>query len=75
MGSKGQKPRKPKHSQHLPKAGTAADNERLLHEEHEAIMDTMGLGGAPKAAKAIVWVIGILLLVGAILGFIALTIP
>jgi len=75
VGSKGGKPRKPKHSQHLPKAGTAADNERLLHEEHEAIMDTMGLGGAPKAARAVVWVIGAILLVGAILGFIALTIP
>lgn len=75
MGSKGSKPRKPKHSQHLPKAGTAPDTERLLHEEHQAVMDTMGLGGAPKAVKTVVWVIGALLLIGAVLGFIALTIP
>ena len=42
MGSKGSKPRKPKHSQHLPKAGTRPSNERLLHEERQAVFDTVG---------------------------------
>ena len=46
VGSKGSKPRKPQHSQHLPKAGTKTDNQRLMHEEHEAILDTLGLGNA-----------------------------
>lgn len=74
MGSKGSKPRKPKHSQHLPKAGTKTDNERLLHEEHEAILDTMGLGGLGKGGRTVLWVIGILLLIGALGGLVILTV-
>lgn len=72
MGSKGQKPRKGKHPQHLPKVGSAAENERLLHEEHEAILDTMGMGSAPGWLKTAIAVVGILLLVGAILGLVIL---
>src|SRR4051812_33457090 len=34
VGSKGSRPRKPSHSQHLAKVGTKTENERLLHEEH-----------------------------------------
>jgi hypothetical protein len=74
VGSKGSKPRKPKHSQHLPKAGTKADNERLLHEEHQAIMDTMGMGGAGTGSRAVVWTVGALLLFGALAGLIILTV-
>ncbi|MBM3672854.1 MAG: hypothetical protein FJW86_11835 [Actinobacteria bacterium] len=72
MGSKGQKPRKGKHPQHLPKVGTATENERLLHEERSAILDTMGMGGAPAWLKTAIAVIGILLLVGAILALVVL---
>jgi hypothetical protein len=74
VGSKGQKPRKSSHSQHLPKAGTRPDNELLMHEEHEAILDTMGLGGAGKGTKTLVWVVGALLLIGAIVGLVILTV-
>jgi hypothetical protein len=74
VGSKGSKPRKPTHSQHLPKAGTRADNQRLMHEEHQAIMDTMGMGGAGKGSRSVIWVVGALLLIGAIAGLIVLTV-
>ena len=74
VGSKGSKPRKPTHSQHLPKAGTKVDNQRLMHEEHQAIMDTMGMGGAGRGSRSVVWVVGVLLLIGAIAGLIVLTV-
>ena len=50
MGSKGSKPRKPKHSQHLPKVGTATENQRLLHEEENAVLRQMGLGKGSSSA-------------------------
>jgi hypothetical protein len=74
VGSKGSKPRKPSHSQHLPKSGTKADNERLRHEEHGAIMDTMGLGGTGHGTKTVVWVVGAVLLVAAVVAFIIATV-
>ena len=74
VGSKGSKPRKPTHSQHLPKAGTKTDNERLMHEEHQAIMDTMGMGGAGKGSKTVIWTVGAILLIGALAGLIILTV-
>ena len=74
VGSKGSTPRKPKHSQHLPKAGTKTDNERLMHEEHQAIMDTMGMGGAGRDSKAVLWTVGAVLLIGALAGLIILTV-
>jgi hypothetical protein len=74
VGSKGKKARKPSHSQHLPKAGTKTDQQRLMHEEHGAILDTMGMGGAGKGAKTAVWVIGALLLVAAIVALVILTV-
>jgi hypothetical protein len=74
VGSKGSKPRKPQHSQHLHKAGTKTDAERLMHEEHGAILDTMGLGGAGKGTRTAVWVIGGLMLAAAIAGLVILTV-
>ncbi len=74
MGSKGKKARKPSHSQHLPKAGTKTDQQRLMHEEHGAILDTMGLGGAGRGTKSAVWIIGGLLLVAAIAALVILTV-
>jgi hypothetical protein len=74
MGSKGSKPRKPKHSQHLPKVGTSTENERLLHEERSAVLDQMGVGGASPAVKVGMTVIAVILVVGAILGLLFITI-
>jgi hypothetical protein len=74
MGSKGKKARKPSHSQHLPKVGTKAERDRMQHEERGAILDTMGLGGAGKGSRTAFWVIGGILLVGAILAFIIVTV-
>ncbi len=72
VGSKGQKPRKGKHPQHLPKVGTSSETEFLMHEEHEAIFDTMGMGGSSHGARILMAVVGILLLAGAILALVAL---
>ncbi|HEY7438041.1 MAG TPA: hypothetical protein VIC35_01465 [Acidimicrobiia bacterium] len=70
MGSKGRKPRKPSHSQHLPKVGTAAENTRLQHEERSAVADVMGLGNASSATKAAVMIIGGIIFALAILAFV-----
>ena len=51
MGSSGSKPRKPDHSQHLPKVGTATENERLLHEEREAVFGSDGRAQCPRSAQ------------------------
>ena len=69
MGSKGSKPRKPKHSQHLPKVGTSTENQRLLHEEQEAVLGQMGVRDSGSAVKVAVTAVIVLLVVGAILGF------
>jgi hypothetical protein len=70
VGSKGRKPRKPSHSQHLPKVGTAAENTRLQHEERSAVADVMGLGNASSATKAAVMIIGGIIFALAILAFV-----
>ncbi|MDZ4827882.1 MAG: hypothetical protein SGJ13_15685 [Actinomycetota bacterium] len=73
MGSKGSKPRKPKHSQHLPKAGTAPSNQRLQHEEQQAVFDTVGLGGASPVVKYVVIAVVAVLFVGAIFSLLLIT--
>jgi len=67
MGSKGSKPRNPKHSQHLPKVGTATENERLLHEEREAVLGQMGMRDAWSGVKIAVTAVVVVLVVAAIL--------
>jgi hypothetical protein len=65
VGSKGSKPRKPSHSQHLDKVGTHADARYEQHEEREAILDVMGLQGmAPWLKTTIVVVIALLFVAG-----------
>jgi hypothetical protein len=73
MGSKGRKPRKPQHSQHLPKVGTKAENDRLLHQEQNAVLNQMGMGGASPVMKTIVIVIIVILVFSAIGGLLILT--
>jgi hypothetical protein len=68
MGSKGSKPRNPDHSRHLPKVGTATENERLLHEEREAVIGQMGMRNAPAAVKVALTAVVVVLVVGAIVG-------
>ena len=67
MGSKGDKPRNPKHSQHLPKVGSAIENERLLHEEREAVLGQMGMRNAPSGVKIAITAVVVILIVAAIL--------
>jgi hypothetical protein len=68
MGSKGNKARKPDHSQHLPKVGTATENEHLLHEEQQAVLGQMGVRNAPAGVKVAVTALVVVLIVGAIVG-------
>lgn len=72
MGSKGDKIRKPDHSEHLPKVGTATENERLLHDEQQAVLAQMGVGGAGRGVKSVVVVIAVLMVVAALLGLTAI---
>jgi hypothetical protein len=45
VGSKGSKPRKPSHSQHLAKVGTKTENQRLQRAERHAVADNVGISG------------------------------
>jgi len=69
MGSKGSKARKPAHSQHLPKVGTATENDRLLHEERQAVLDQMGMRNASSGVKVAVTAVIVILVVAALLAF------
>jgi hypothetical protein len=79
MGSSGSKPRKKKksqsstHPQHLPKVGTATENERLLHDEQHAVAAQMGMGNLSSGPKTIIFAVIILIVVFAILGLLLLT--
>jgi hypothetical protein len=78
MGSNKSKPRKRKKGahqpQHLPKVGSATENERLLHEEQHAVMSQMGLGHAGSGTRTVATVLIGLLVVGAVLGLTLLTV-
>ncbi len=71
MGSKGAKARKPEHSQHLPKVGTATENERLLHDEQHAVLDQMGVGHAGRGVKSLVAVVAVVLVGCAVVALMA----
>ena len=70
VGSKGSKPRKAEHSQHLPKVGTAPNNDRLLHDERRAVFDAVGAGGAPAWLKYGLAAVAVLLLAAAIMSLV-----
>ena len=75
MGSSGSKPRKKKSGkqpQHLPKVGTATENQRLLHEEQHAVAAQMGLGGAGAGTQKLVMIVIGVILVITILSLLAL---
>jgi hypothetical protein len=67
MGSKGSKPRKPNHSQHLPKVGSATEDQRSQHAEREAVLDNMGMRGASQSTRMIVGIIVVIVIVVALL--------
>jgi hypothetical protein len=74
MGSKGRKPRKPTHSQHLDKVGTKSNAQHEQQLERRAVMDTVGLSNAPGWAKIVAWVVVAVLLFGGVLSVIVWTI-
>jgi len=74
MGRSGQKPRKgKKHPQHLAKVGTPAENARLQHDEREAVLENMGMGGASGWLRVVVYAVVALVVAGAIYGLLVLT--
>jgi hypothetical protein len=64
VGSKGSKPRKPSHSQHLPKVGTKTENRRLLREEQHAIGETVGAGSVPWGLIVALTIVVLLVVTG-----------
>jgi hypothetical protein len=68
MGSKGSKPRKPSHSQHLPKVGTPQENEREQRAARHAVAENMSFGGRPDKSRtnAVVGVVAIAVVIVAI---------
>jgi hypothetical protein len=69
VGSKGSKPRKPSHSQHLNKVGTQTDARYEQHEEREAVLDVMGIQGMAPWLKTTIVVVAALLFVAGIFSF------
>ena len=67
MGSKGSKPRKPQHSQHLPKVGTATENERLLQREQKAVLGQMGMRNSSRGVRIAVMVVAAIVIVAVVL--------
>jgi hypothetical protein len=75
MGSKGSKPRKPKHSQHLAKVGTTTENRRLMHDEQNAVLHQMGLhDGASSGARMAFAALIAFVVFGGVLALITLTV-
>ena len=77
MGSNKSRPRKKKgsqHPQHLPKVGSATENERLLHEEQHAVLDQMGLRHSGSGTRTLATVVIVIFAVGAVLGLTLLTV-
>ena len=73
MGRANSKSRKKKghqsvQHQHLPKVGTSTENDRLLHEEQQAVLGQMGVRNASSGVKAGVTAVVVVLIVAAILG-------
>jgi hypothetical protein len=69
VGSKGSKPRKPSHSQHLAKVGTKTENQRLQREERHAIADNVGISGMSSGVSVVITLILAALFVLAIWAF------
>jgi hypothetical protein len=57
VGSKGSKPRKPSHSQHLAKVGTKTENQRLQRAERHAVADNVGIGGMSSGLSVVLTLI------------------
>jgi hypothetical protein len=72
MGSSGQKRRKKtKHPQHLTKVGHESTQQKM-HEDHQGMMDTMGVGGLSPATRNIIIGVVALLFIGGIIGLLIL---
>jgi hypothetical protein len=74
MGSKGSKPRKPQHSQHLPKVGTPQENAHEQKAARHAVAENMSFGGRSdrSGTNVAVGIVAIVLVIGAIGGLILL---
>jgi hypothetical protein len=72
MGSKGRAPRKPTHSQHLPKVGSHGHDaqQREMRDEQRAVLDVLGITGASLWVKVGLLTLGVVLLVAALWTFV-----
>ena len=68
MGRANQRPRKAKHD-HLSKVGSAPDLRTEGQRERSAVLDVMGMGNLSQTTKAILFGLGVLILVAAIVAF------
>jgi hypothetical protein len=75
MGRANQRPRKgtAKH-EHLAKVGSAPDLRTEGQRERGAVMDVMGLGNLGSTGKSVLFGIGALILIAAIVALIVLTV-
>ena len=76
MGSSGsKKSRKGGKRQHLEKVGQHSHNAAVQEQRRErsAVMDVMGMGGSGGAGRTVVWTIGAILLIMAIVALIIWT--
>lgn len=66
------KSRKGGKRQHLDKVGQHSHDAAVQeqHRERDAVMDVMGMGGAGGTGRTVVWVVGALLLVAAIVALV-----
>ncbi|GMU78977.1 MAG: hypothetical protein AMXMBFR46_17700 [Acidimicrobiia bacterium] len=77
MGSSGmKKSRKGGKRRHLDKVGQHSHSAAAHQQarERQAVMDVMGAGGASGAGKALVWIVGGVMLVLAIVALLVLTV-
>jgi hypothetical protein len=73
MGRANARPRKGKHTQHLPKVGSAEELAEEGRLERSAVMDVMGMGNMSAGAKQAVFWIGALVLIAAIAALVIFT--
>ncbi len=70
MGRANERPRKGKKPQHLAKVGSTDDLRTEGARERSAVMDVMGLGNLNAGVRSVLFAIGVLILVAAIVAFV-----
>jgi hypothetical protein len=72
MGRQGQKRRRPGRPAHLPKVGTATENQREQRGERDAVLGNFGVAGLPSWVTLTIGVIAVVVVIGAVVTLVAL---